>query len=137
MFQKRVTAMIGMVVLASVVGCSGSGIDVETVEVSGTVTHNGATLGNVTLIFTPASGRTGTAVVGADGKFSEATTFAAGDGLVVGDHTVSASASSTASDAEITSSDEYSTDSSVKVFPQATVTITSGQSTPLEIKLAD
>jgi hypothetical protein len=143
-------SLAAILMLVAINGCGGSGVDVETVEVFGTVTQGGQPLGNVTLTFAPLDGgRAGTATVDADGKFTSATTVTTGDGLVVGEHTVTA----TETIADPAGGDEEPDDSfagddvdpGVEVpddedavdeegAPSTTVTIKSGGPTPLKIE---
>jgi hypothetical protein len=121
------------IILASICGCSSSGIDVETVPVSGKVTYKGGPLPDVTLIFTPLKGgRTGRANVGTDGTFGSATSFVKGDGLIVGEHNVTVVANNEATDEDEGSYDE---EPESQEYSNITVTIKSGDSKPLDIAL--
>lgn len=75
-----------IVVLLTAGGCGRAGT-VPTAAVAGRVLFQGAPVGNVTITFTPADGRPATGSVDAEGRF-RLSTFATGDGAVVGKHRV-------------------------------------------------
>jgi hypothetical protein len=84
--DKTRTAFGLILLLPLLIGCGNPGV-APTAEVTGTVTYKGAPLENVNVVFTPANGRPATGTTDAEGKFS-LSTFAADDGAVPGEHTV-------------------------------------------------
>jgi hypothetical protein len=75
-----------------IVALSGCSADRETtVPVTGVVEFKGAPLANVSVTFTPESGRPANGITRDDGTF-ELTTYEAADGAVVGNHTVTIAA---------------------------------------------
>jgi hypothetical protein len=139
-----------LLMLAAMIGCGGSGVDKDTVPVTGIVTQGGAPLGDVSLVFTPKDGgRQGTAYVGPDGKFTSATSWENGDGLIPGEHTVTfnksgalledaadgsggAQGGTEGLDPKAEAAD--SLDIPAPEGQEITVTIKSGDTAPLEIK---
>lgn len=80
------TLLLGV---AAVAGCSGGGEGTApTAKTAGVVTYKGTPVPNVSVTFTPASGRPANGVTDATGKFT-LTTFNTGDGAVPGTHQVS------------------------------------------------
>jgi hypothetical protein len=74
------------VLLVLLLGCGEPG-RVPTAEVTGTVTYNGSPAQGAAVTFFPEQGRPASGVTDAQGKFS-LSTFASGDGAVLGKHTV-------------------------------------------------
>lgn len=85
-FAAAVAAALA--VLALVAGCGPS--RPATVPVRGVVKLDGTAVAGATVLFQPAQGVPGRAITGADGTF-ELTTFANGDGALVGRHRVAVS----------------------------------------------
>jgi hypothetical protein len=82
--------LVAALVVGSI-GCSG-GSDVDTYDVSGTVTYNGQPVANVNVTFNPQGG--GHVAVGktdAQGRFSSLTTRNPGDGAAEGEYVVTLS----------------------------------------------
>lgn len=85
----RWTTALGWLVMAlliPVAGCSGSSRP-DTAPVTGLVTYKGEPVAEAQVSFIPAQGRPASGATGADGRF-ELSTFEAGDGALLGDHTV-------------------------------------------------
>jgi hypothetical protein len=72
-------------------GCGSSSHDLETAPVMGKVTYNGKPLAKGTVVFVPEHGRGATGVIQADGTF-KLTTYADGDGAIIGTNKVGISA---------------------------------------------
>ncbi|HEX6960596.1 MAG TPA: hypothetical protein VF175_01920 [Lacipirellula sp.] len=75
------------VLLASSVGCGGSGDQLPRAQVTGTVTLNGEPVPAATILFRPASGRAGRGKV-ENGVIVEASTYGINDGIVLGTHKI-------------------------------------------------
>jgi hypothetical protein len=105
--------LVGLVVLVALAasGCSGGGGE-ETYPISGTVTYNGDPVANVSVVFNPSegSGRPGSAITDAQGKFSSVTTYESGDGVIPGEHVVTLAAVAEASTEMVESADAYAPD---------------------------
>ena len=108
--QSVVAGKFGLVqflVVACLAGCSGGG-NIDTLDVSGTVTYNGQPVPNVAVTFNPdgegwpATGRTDD-----QGQFVSLTTRETGDGIAEGSYTVTLSQITDASTGEISSADAY------------------------------
>jgi len=81
-------SFLSVALLATLLGCTGGGA--PTGKVAGQVTFDGKPVTSGSLTFAPASGTVGKPAVGAvkaDGSYS-LTTYAAGDGAVIGRHKV-------------------------------------------------
>ena len=72
--------------LGTVSGC-GQSHELETADVQGIVTLDGRPVHSGSVIFTPPRGRAAKGVIGPDGTFS-LSTYAAGDGAILGVHQV-------------------------------------------------
>lgn len=86
----RFCICIFVVALAFLAGCS-SKRGLETAPVSGKVTYKGKPLPNGTVMFVPGEGPAATGEIDKDGNY-QLTTYAAGDGAVLGNHKVSITA---------------------------------------------
>ena len=108
-----------LVVMAAIMsGCGGGTEPLH--RVSGTVTYEGKPVPNVNVIFTPkgGSGRPGTAVTDANGKFASATTYEPGDGVIPGSHTVTlAVIGNTTGDSTDVGESAYDTEASTAALP--------------------
>jgi len=87
-FMKPVA--LGLAIGVVVSGCSKkSGMD--TAPVSGKVTYRGKAVPTGTVMFVPDAGPAATGEIGADGSY-KLTTYATGDGAVIGTHKVTVTA---------------------------------------------
>lgn len=75
------------VIVASSIGCGGSGDQLPRAQVTGTVTLNGEPVPAATILFRPASGRAGRGKV-ENGVIVEASTYGINDGIVLGTHKI-------------------------------------------------
>jgi hypothetical protein len=80
------TVLVLVLALVLVAGCGKAGTE-PTAKVTGTVTYNGARAAEAAVTFYPEQGRPASGVTDAEGAFT-VSTFASGDGAVLGKHTV-------------------------------------------------
>ena len=87
--RLRVWGVLGLMSLASLLGCGGgAGADLATGKVSGKISAGGQPVTGGELTFAPiGAGKNGSAKVGADGTFT-VSTYGQGDGAVIGKHKV-------------------------------------------------
>jgi len=87
-FMKPVA--LGLAIGVVVSGCSKKS-GMETAPVSGKVTYRGKAVPTGTVMFVPGAGPAATGEIGADGSY-KLTTYATGDGAVIGTHKVTVTA---------------------------------------------
>jgi hypothetical protein len=78
--------LLALLVVGFSIGCQRHGL--ETAKVHGQVTLDGQPVKKGTVMFVPSAGRAGHGVIAPDGTF-ELTTYADGDGAVIGEHQIS------------------------------------------------
>jgi hypothetical protein len=83
---RRTVGLELAMVLVLVVGCGRAGTE-PTGKVTGTVTYQGKPAEGAAVTFYPEQGRPASGVTDAEGRFT-VSTFASGDGAVLGKHTV-------------------------------------------------
>lgn len=88
----RVVRILTVLVLAAMVGigCSRKG-GLETAPVKGKITYKGKALPSGSIMFVPAEGPAAMGEINSEGQY-ELTTYASGDGAVIGNHKVTITA---------------------------------------------